>query len=335
MRRCFAAAIAVRLLVGCGSEAEEAHPMQESDVIDEIDTTDELDATDGTDPLPDDCTAGTNDGDSVNNRPNWSACDSAQVCVFAGVSDVDADGAPLFTCVTPTPAPPIDPGLHIRSGWAAFEVESARCNNGDLARFWFRPAHDAEGQPVETDDWLVFLKGGGVCVADSACAARWFTSPFFVAPPMTRDWTPNDKGIFRTVDNAFSGVHQVYVHYCTSDSFRGSGSRSANTGLYHDGHLVVEEVVGALTEGLEFRLTEDGTPRTFTLTGDSRPDLQRRLRRGHGCRAEFGLGGGAARYRGRGATRQPMVPPSAADPLPLGSAGLPGLLGRILRRRHR
>ena len=250
---------------GCGKGSD-----GDADADGDSDADGDGDSDGDTSPPPDNCTTGANDGVGGNNSPDWSLCEENQVCVFEDVTSFDDDDAPLFTCVTPTPAPPIQPGVSLASGWAPYEVESARCNNGDLARFWFRPAHDEEGELVESDDWLVFLKGGGACHSTESCAARWTTHPLFVAPPMAARWTPSEVGIFRTTDNVFATTHQVYVHYCSSDNFRGTGFRSPATGLHHDGHLIVEQVIDALETGLEFRRDADSTQMTFTLTNESR-----------------------------------------------------------------
>lgn len=216
------------------------------------------------------CTRNGSDGDPLNNEPNWSRCATEEACILASTADLDADGAPLFTCVTPPRAPALDFGVTSENGWAPYEVAGARCNNGDKARFWFRPARDETGALVPSDDWLVFLKGGGGCQSPGSCAARWITGKSFVSPPMSAAWTPPEKGIFRTADNLFSRVNQVYVHYCTSDTFRGIGPRSPNTGLYHDGHLVVEQVFDALVAGLEYRQAPGGPATDYRVEPSSR-----------------------------------------------------------------
>lgn len=98
-------------------------------------------------------------------------------------------------------------------------VWDTRCGDGSPYAFWVDLA--PVGSPIE--NVLVFMQGGGVCVFNDDCAARFASSPgLFNA---TSDGFPRD-GIFDTnpAANPFADWTKVFLPYCTQDVFAGMGT---------------------------------------------------------------------------------------------------------------
>lgn len=95
-------------------------------------------------------------------------------------------------------------------------VWGTRCGNGSPYAFWVSLA--PQGAAVE--NVVVFMQGGGVCVFNDDCAARFSSSPgLFEA---TSDGFPND-GLFDSdpIANPFANWTKVFLPYCTQDVFAG------------------------------------------------------------------------------------------------------------------
>jgi hypothetical protein len=98
-------------------------------------------------------------------------------------------------------------------------VWNTRCGDGSPYAFWVELA--PAGSPIE--NVVVFMQGGGVCVFESDCAARFSSNPgLFNA---TADGYPSD-GLFdpNPVDNPFSDWTKVYLPYCNQDVYAGAGA---------------------------------------------------------------------------------------------------------------
>ena len=113
----------------------------------------------------------------------------------------------------------------------------ARCNDNSPAILYFRPA----SRPADSDKWLINLQGGGACSNGLDCSQRWFSiGQGFNANNMTSVGFPvaaDQNGIFERDEepyasaNPFAGYNQVFVHYCSSDSWAGTAADSIVVGL--------------------------------------------------------------------------------------------------------
>ncbi|MEM6290518.1 MAG: pectin acetylesterase-family hydrolase [Myxococcota bacterium] len=92
------------------------------------------------------------------------------------------------------------------------------CGDGTEYAFWIRPA--PEGEPL--DRVLIALQGGGVCLFEEDCAARFEASPDLFS---ARDDMPFGSGIASDApeDSPFANWTKVYLPYCTQDVFAGGG----------------------------------------------------------------------------------------------------------------
>jgi hypothetical protein len=98
-------------------------------------------------------------------------------------------------------------------------VWGTRCGDGSPYAFWIGLA--PSGSPLE--NVVIFMQGGGVCLFNDDCAARFAGSPgLFNA---TGDGFPND-GIFdaNPAANPFAEWTKVFLPYCTQDVFAGMGT---------------------------------------------------------------------------------------------------------------
>ena len=201
-----------------------------------------------------------------------SACDDCtgdEVCVLA---DLDATAV---SCVDPRPDwydDGTDPEKHFEDagdGWFRkrvddWEAADLRCNDGSPYAYYVNP-----GAGDAADKWLVYFKGGGACFDVESCGARWLMTPQFMKQQrsVSANWVPTRSnagaanGIFARdqADNAFADWTQVWLHYCSSDSFVGSATRAeTENGISMRGWEIAGAAIGELVAGLDPALT--GTP---------------------------------------------------------------------------
>lgn len=144
----------------------------------------------------------------------------------------------------------------------------ARCNDGSPAVFYIRPANAAfAGNPTVTEShkWLIFFDGGGGCRdADSCLLDRWCGGNAFyeragkmsslLAPGAIRE----PGGIFHIstppiVPNHFADYNQVFVLYCSSDTWIGSAQHlgiTTSSGVGYDIGFFGEAIVNAVFDTL-------------------------------------------------------------------------------------
>ena len=112
----------------------------------------------------------------------------------------------------------------------------ARCNDNSPAIFYFRPASDA----ANAKRWIIHLQGGGSCGNGLNCSQRRFSAGTnFGVKNMTSVDFPagtTDNGIFErstpyAARNLFARYNQVFVHYCSSDTWTGAAEDVVLTGL--------------------------------------------------------------------------------------------------------
>lgn len=105
-------------------------------------------------------------------------------------------------------------------------VWGTRCGNGGPYAFWVELA--PAGAPVE--NVVVFMQGGGVCLFNDDCSARFSSSPgLFEA---LSDGYPSD-GLFDTdpAANPFADWTKVFLPYCTQDVFAGVSATESFSGV--------------------------------------------------------------------------------------------------------
>jgi len=92
----------------------------------------------------------------------------------------------------------------------------AVCNDGTPSGYYFSPS------PNNSNDWLLFLEGGGMCFDKPSCLAR--------SSDMTssKGWSAiyNGAGIFNSSTPEIGNMNLIYVAYCSSDAWTGSISSS-------------------------------------------------------------------------------------------------------------
>lgn len=109
-----------------------------------------------------------------------------------------------------------------RGAWTRVEVDGerwdTRCGDGSPYAFHVRLAPEG----ARLDRLVIGLQGGGVCLFEEDCVAKWQAAPgLFTA----EDDEPPTTGIM-SVDPAvspFSDWTQVFLPYCTQDVFAGGG----------------------------------------------------------------------------------------------------------------
>lgn len=104
----------------------------------------------------------------------------------------------------------------------AAQYPEAVCNDGTPA------GYDIQLPAEGSQQWLIYLNGGGYCSDDASCKTRW---RFFQNTMSSSGWTPfdfNTKGIISSA-GIFSHYNRVNMRYCSSDLWTG-----AHVGIYDD-----------------------------------------------------------------------------------------------------
>lgn len=111
--------------------------------------------------------------------------------------------------------------------------------------------HSPAGYYVRNQDptkWVIFLEGGGLCVEPIDCLARLKSaqgSSKYLKPdqPPTGGMTTADTDL-----NPFQNFSQVFVPYCSGDTWLGNSDEGHKflLGMQMSGHLIIEAVVDVL-----------------------------------------------------------------------------------------
>jgi len=133
------------------------------------------------------------------------------------------------------------------------------CQDGSRAGYFIR-----EGK-AESNDFVIYLAGGGGCNSKEECDAR--------GPSKRSNSTWNaaskKKGGFLdadcTTNPTFCDATAVHIPYCTSDAHRGNNTEINEWGYYFDGHANFAFIVEELIE--KYGLGETGI--NVMLTGGS------------------------------------------------------------------
>jgi hypothetical protein len=119
-----------------------------------------------------------------------------------------------------------------RGEWVRIRVDGEKwgtmCGDGSGYSFWVKFA--PEGEPL--DRLLVGLQGGGVCVLEPDCEAR-FDNPDTAGLFTAEDDNPVGSGIASDDPeiSPFTNWTQVYLPYCNQDVFAGGGVNEFPDGL--------------------------------------------------------------------------------------------------------
>jgi hypothetical protein len=154
---------------------------------------------------------------------------------------------------------------------------NARCNDGTGATFYVRPAATLAGR----SRWVIQLQGGGGCRTGADCAARWCSiDTNFGETQMSSRLAPKvgiagDGILYRgsQFTNPFDDFNQVFVRYCTSDTYAGDATRTVDAvhpitkapvrfQLELRGKSVIDAVIATLRR-------DGASPPRYTLGGGS------------------------------------------------------------------
>lgn len=203
----------------------------------------------------------------VDSTTDHLTCDERNHCVAPNISVVagHCGGVP----VTEYPNS-LQPGQDLHR--VTLDTPDAVCNDGSPGVFFVRPA--PPDSPA-ANRWVLYLQGGGGCGTFADCLERWCgrQSAAYNESKMSSIYTPNTiggTGIFRReeiadVENAFGEFNQVFLYYCTSDSWSGRNSDAVLTdptdpdrkySLHFHGHDIVRATIARLFDG--GMLSDDG-----------------------------------------------------------------------------
>jgi len=126
----------------------------------------------------------------------------------------------------------------------------AVCNDGSPATYFYR-AGSGSGAGI----WTIYFEGGGFCVDIPSCTSRWNGQRHFMTskqlPAILNDTTlsqdVNHWGINSgnaTANPHFYNANQVYLWYCSSDTYAGNVTASNATGNWHfRGKVIVQTLI--------------------------------------------------------------------------------------------
>lgn len=146
------------------------------------------------------------------------------VCASANAAPLIGD---VLTCGQAGQAGGLAPGTEMQRVDIDLAVfPDALCNDGTGAVMYFRPFSDAG----DRNRWVIQLQGGGGCGSGDACAKRWcMIDTNFSMTQMTSSVAPTSgidgKGIMdRRPLNPIGSWNQVFIRYCSSDSWSGASA---------------------------------------------------------------------------------------------------------------
>lgn len=144
------------------------------------------------------------------------------------------------------------------------EYPNALCNDGSPALMYVRKS----SAPAAANKWVIHMQAGGSCGNHQVCLERWCGIGAYDASKMSSRFAPeatSGSGIFaRNPSNAFGPANQVYIYYCSSDTWLGRRSDAeledptgANVPfrLHFRGHDILEAAADALAKGAK---SDDG-----------------------------------------------------------------------------
>jgi Pectinacetylesterase len=154
--------------------------------------------------------------------PTWAAS-----CPGGNLPAAGSDG--LLACI-PLLEPLCLHRVDIDISGAGFP--NATCSDGTAGSFYIREASDVD----DVDRWVIHLQGGGGCMDEAGCQARWCGDDgLYTAALMSNDWDADGvidrpehawvNGISANLPaNDFATWNHVYVPYCSSDGWLGRAS---------------------------------------------------------------------------------------------------------------
>jgi hypothetical protein len=159
----------------------------------------------------------------------------------------------------------INPGTGVAPGSDLHRVTlsdypEAKCNDGSPAIMYVRRA----SAPAAETSWIVFLQFGGACQNWEICRDRWCgNETSYDAAKMSSRFAPEameGNGLFkRNQNNAFAAANQVFVYYCSSDTWLGQKDDvvledpegvGPSYRMHVRGFSIVEAVEDALSKGV-------------------------------------------------------------------------------------
>jgi hypothetical protein len=147
------------------------------------------------------------------------------------------------------------------------EYPVARCNNGNAATFYFRPAARAD-----RDKWVIHLDGAGSCNDAASCERRALGDPFSISA-LGLPATMTARGILspdRSVNPDFAGYNHVFAHYCTSDLWVGDSQRRVGNAVWQfRGRPVFDAMIDQLARRSIGDAATLDTATEILLTGSS------------------------------------------------------------------
>jgi pectinacetylesterase len=179
----------------------------------------------------------------------------AATVMVAGASRVHADNLSTLVCANggPTYVPFTQAPFQMGDiGTPMQKVEltgvDSKCNDGTPAYMYIRPAsayHNGPQLPpgaLRQEKWVIFFEGGGGCRDEAECLARWcgltgMDRASAMSSTLSYQAIPGQTGIFRRdpAVNSFAGYNHVYLNYCSSDNWIGSGQQQlADSGKLYD-----------------------------------------------------------------------------------------------------
>jgi O-palmitoleoyl-L-serine hydrolase len=123
-------------------------------------------------------------------------------------------------------------------------LREAVCNDGSPAVYYFR-----KGSGQGSDNWVIFLGGGGLCYSVRSCNERQIKSPELMTSN-DKPTTFDGEGILSdsAIENPdFFNANHVAIPYCSSDLWSGNREQSQATGGYEfRGRRILRAVIGDL-----------------------------------------------------------------------------------------
>lgn len=115
---------------------------------------------------------------------------------------------------------------------------NARCLDGTMAGFY-------HALNSSSNDWVIYLQGGGLCVEPVDCEARK-KNHLGSNKYWTSTMSDTKNVCSQNSENPFSTWNRIYLPYCTGDVHIGVLTEADEFGFHFAGHLIIEALLDEL-----------------------------------------------------------------------------------------
>jgi hypothetical protein len=131
-------------------------------------------------------------------------------------------------------------------------ARGAVCNDLSPAVYYYRPGIDRTTHK-NSNKWIIYLEPGESCKDMASCVNRWKNKQQLMTSTLSPS-SMDPSGIFSLSEAKnpnFNDYNHVIVHYCSSDKWSGTATRTdpkSNQSISFNGNTIVQALLADLTD---------------------------------------------------------------------------------------